>query len=876
MNARPTRDGVAEVFERHRVALIMQEAVSRRYASPTSPQPRSGGADAAAPPPRLVCPLHYTVRACSRTAHCLGNDGNDDRHPAEALMTVAAECCRHDAFTALVEDDLRRLCGLAGAAHAPAGAEDSRRYRSCSFTPAWRLSPPTRPLVSRQDFCEMPPRWVMQSLGEVDQHVVADSSQWAARQNVTPLDVGATVVMSAPAQQRGEAADMRVPAPSSTTRWCVDATAPMARGAYWVDLLPLGGSQATSAVGAVRVDRAEVRLDPPVPLCVDALLPCDELYSDRGVNTGAYVFFLRALQRQHQEQRDSGRIHRSPAAAAAASSADSLHNEAAALALELSQCARRRRCELADRLRVLRDGGAAAAYAESMASAGCESDSAAGTGVTVLLQVRVDRARECLQLRAAIGAASALGKALGGKRPRDTNGSSGTQHDDGGGSEHGTNSRATELASQSPTVEVLLRTAWKLAALYDGNHAAAATTRATHAARPADARGEAVLGDAPRAAPAHTHVATALLNRLTTAHGDARTGTADAGGDGAAPRRSRWMSVHVHPQDGSASCSAPRPPGDGDGDGSAGVALTTREEQHFLARLFALLLRYRTLFGEHGYNQGPQAAVPPPVMEQLADVFAISAEAFASPLNAQLPQFGSLFPDTDAPFGSLGSFFDIHFGGGADAGAGGAAAEPGLRGVKGTAPVAALKASACHVEVNPPFDTTLLRHMEAHLLACLQHARDAAQSVLFLVVLPSHDLTDAERAAETAASPSRQTPAAKRLGRERLHGSGSPAATPAAAGSRTSAAAPLLSTERSLRESPFCLGHVLCAAAESTYVDGHQHLLQSPFFCIETPTRLMVLGNAAARCRFPDATAQLEAVRQAWRTLTASALRSGS
>jgi hypothetical protein len=37
----------------------------------------------------------------------------------------------------------------------------------------------------------------------------------------------------------------------------------------------------------------------------------------------------------------------------------------------------------------------------------------------------------------------------------------------------------------------------------------------------------------------------------------------------------------------------------------------------------------------------------------------VSVECFASPLNCHLPAFCSAFPDTDAAFGSLGSFFDF-------------------------------------------------------------------------------------------------------------------------------------------------------------------------------------------------------------------------
>jgi hypothetical protein len=39
--------------------------------------------------------------------------------------------------------------------------------------------------------------------------------------------------------------------------------------------------------------------------------------------------------------------------------------------------------------------------------------------------------------------------------------------------------------------------------------------------------------------------------------------------------------------------------------------------------------------------------------------FGVKHECFASPLNAELASFNSLFPDTDSFFGGRGSFFDF-------------------------------------------------------------------------------------------------------------------------------------------------------------------------------------------------------------------------
>mmetsp|Transcript_28 Transcript_28/g.55 ORF Transcript_28/g.55 Transcript_28/m.55 type:complete len:487 (-) Transcript_28:1071-2531(-) len=77
-------------------------------------------------------------------------------------------------------------------------------------------------------------------------------------------------------------------------------------------------------------------------------------------------------------------------------------------------------------------------------------------------------------------------------------------------------------------------------------------------------------------------------------------------------------------------------------------------EQAFYDDVLCLLLRYNALSG-HGF----QAAAGEHVFEILQQLCDAHLECFASPLNCHFPQFCSAFPDTDACFGSLGSFF--HF-----------------------------------------------------------------------------------------------------------------------------------------------------------------------------------------------------------------------
>ena len=72
------------------------------------------------------------------------------------------------------------------------------------------------------------------------------------------------------------------------------------------------------------------------------------------------------------------------------------------------------------------------------------------------------------------------------------------------------------------------------------------------------------------------------------------------------------------------------------------------DKQEFTNRVFTMLLRYRMLFGS-----GYQGAIP----ESVFSVFEIEYEAFASPLNHTLPEYYSLYYDSDRYFGSKGSFF---------------------------------------------------------------------------------------------------------------------------------------------------------------------------------------------------------------------------
>lgn len=104
------------------------------------------------------------------------------------------------------------------------------------------------------------------------------------------------------------------------------------------------------------------------------------------------------------------------------------------------------------------------------------------------------------------------------------------------------------------------------------------------------------------------------------------------------------------------------------------------------ALIWTMLHRYQALFGPSGVHlprrsrsrvvashdlnprsacagegSGWQLGTPAAAMQDLVATHGVTAECFASPLNATLPSFCSAFPDTDAPFGSMGSFFATDF-----------------------------------------------------------------------------------------------------------------------------------------------------------------------------------------------------------------------
>ena len=141
------------------------------------------------------------------------------------------------------------------------------------------------------------------------------------------------------------------------------------------------------------------------------------------------------------------------------------------------------------------------------------------------------------------------------------------------------------------------------------------------------------------------------------------------------------------------------------GEADAASGNDSRERRAFHARLFALLLRYKSIQG-YGFQSG----VGPRVFATLRAAAGVAFEAFASPLNCYHTKgFCSAFPDVDAPFGTRGDFFKL-----ADAGA--------------------FKRGAA--QVNPPFVSGVMRRVAETIERVLTEASENDAPLTFVVFVP--------------------------------------------------------------------------------------------------------------------------------------------
>ena len=122
----------------------------------------------------------------------------------------------------------------------------------------------------------------------------------------------------------------------------------------------------------------------------------------------------------------------------------------------------------------------------------------------------------------------------------------------------------------------------------------------------------------------------------------------------------------------------------------------------FHAGLYSMLARYNALLGH-----GMQCALPEHVFEILHDHVQTNFECFASPLNCRYSSYCSAFPDTDAIFGSKGSFFDFF-------------------------------PTAGSYEVNPPFIESIMAEAVNHAHSLLSATTDA---ISFVFIVPGEEAT---------------------------------------------------------------------------------------------------------------------------------------
>lgn len=161
-------------------------------------------------------------------------------------------------------------------------------------------------------------------------------------------------------------------------------------------------------------------------------------------------------------------------------------------------------------------------------------------------------------------------------------------------------------------------------------------------------------------------------------------------------------------------------------DVSASLKPILTPSEELATQLFCVVARYETFSGNSG---GIQGAVPHYVFDVLEESLGVSHECFASPLNCHFPSYCSAFPDTDATFGSKGSFFEF----------------------------TPLSGS---FQANPPFVNATMLATAKHVEALLVRAAAAGTALLFFLIVPAwtdayfHQLLKGSaftRAAQTAA-----------------------------------------------------------------------------------------------------------------------------
>ena len=129
--------------------------------------------------------------------------------------------------------------------------------------------------------------------------------------------------------------------------------------------------------------------------------------------------------------------------------------------------------------------------------------------------------------------------------------------------------------------------------------------------------------------------------------------------------------------------------------------------RHFLQAVMTTVLRYQSLQGASTKGGGNQASLTHNVFKTLQADFGVMAECFASPLNCYFSKYCSAFPDTDAMFGSMGSFFQF-------------------------------TPTSGSYQVNPPFDEDVILASALHIEQLLARATKSEDPLSFVVIIPEN------------------------------------------------------------------------------------------------------------------------------------------
>ena len=258
-------------------------------------------------------------------------------------------------------------------------------------------------------------------------------------------------------------------------------------------------------------------------------------------------------------------------------------------------------------------------------------------------------------------------------------------------------------------------------------------------------------------------------------------------------------------------------------------------DQNFTAKLnehvMCVLLRYASAQGASNRGGGYQAAAPEHVFDVLRDMFGVSFECFASPLNCRFARFCSAFGDVDAAFGSCGNFFDFF-----------------------------VSSEGGSFEANPPFEPKIISDMAQRMDLLLSTSSGAVRSVA-----AAEDVADERRELEpkrshnsagaaTMKSKKSRESSDSRESKESTHVEPKKSQRPL----QFIVFVPHWPHEqcwKALNASPFCRFHLLLPKFEHMFVEGDQHVgfssLNSRYTLSVYDTSVFFLQNRKAKKLWP-------------------------